>query len=208
MTQAKTKKQQQGDASRELILDATERLIRTRGYAATSISDVCKACDLPASSIYWHFGSKEGVLAAVMDRGATRFFAAIPQRGDTSDTGVERQLAVTGRLLAQHPDFLRLFYLLSLERSDDPAVVTLVRRVRDTAIAGFRDAVAALLPAGTPPGKADAVIDELTALAVALSDGVFIADHLEPESTDVERMYRRLFQAVSALLPILLEEPQ
>ena len=208
MTQVKTKKQQQGDASRELILDATERLMGTRGYAATSISDVCKACGLPASSIYWHFGSKEGVLAAVMDRGATRFFAAIPQRGDTSDTGVERQLAVTGRLLAQHPDFLRLFYLLSLERSDDPAVVTLVRRVRDTAIAGFRDAIAALVPAGTPPAKADAVIDELTALAVALSDGVFIADHLEPESTDVERMYRRLFQAVSALLPILLEEPQ
>ena len=211
MTQVKTKKQQQGDASRELILDATERLMGTRGYAATSISDVCKACGLPASSIYWHFGSKEGVLAAVMDRGATRFFAAIPQRGDTSDTdetGVEHQLAATGRLLAQHPDFLRLFYLLSLERSDDPAVATLVRRVRDTAIAGFRDAVAALLPVGTPQAKADAVVDELTALAVALSDGVFIADHLEPESTDVERMYRRLFQAVSALLPILLEESQ
>jgi len=211
VTQVKTKKQQQGDASRELILDATERLMGMRGYAATSISDVCKACGLPASSIYWHFGSKEGVLAAVMDRGATRFFAAIPQRGDTSGTvatGVEHQLAATGRLLAQHPDFLRLFYLLSLERSDDPAVVTLVRRVRDTAIAGFRDAVAALLPVGTPQAKANAVVDELTALAVALSDGVFIADHLEPESTDVERMYRRLFQAVSALLPILLEEPQ
>ena len=211
MTQVKTKKQQQGDASRELILDATERLMGTRGYAATSISDVCKACGLPASSIYWHFGSKEGVLAAVMDRGATRFFAAIPQRSDTSGTvatGVEHQLAATGRLLAQHPDFLRLFYLLSLERSDDPAVATLVRRVRDTAIAGFRDAVAALLPVGTPQAKADAVVDELTALAVALSDGVFIADHLEPESTDVERMYRRLFQAVSALLPILLEESQ
>ena len=29
---------------------------------------------------------------------------------------------------------------------------------------------------------------------------------LEPEVTDVERMYRRLFQAVAALMPILLEE--
>jgi AcrR family transcriptional regulator len=114
-----TRKQRQGADSRELILDATERLMGTRGYAATSISDICKACGLPASSIYWHFGSKEGVLAAVMDRGANRFFAAIP-KDDEAD--VEGRLDVTGRLLAQHPDFLRLFYLLSLERSADPAV--------------------------------------------------------------------------------------
>ena len=203
MTQAKTKKQQQGDSSRELILDTTERLMGTRGFAATSISDICKASGLPASSIYWHFGSKEGVLAAVMERGATRFFAAIP-RG--TQVGIEDRFAATARLLARHPDFLRLFYLLSLERSDDPAVAALVRRVRDTAIAGFHDAIAALLPGGTPPAKADRVVGELTALAVALSDGVFIADHLEPDATDVERMYRRLFQAVFALMPILLEE--
>jgi AcrR family transcriptional regulator len=203
VTQTRSRKQIQGDNSRELILDSTERLMGTSGYAATSISDIRKACGLPASSIYWHFGSKEGVLAAVMERGASRFFAAIPQRGEA---GVEDRFAGTARLLAQHPDFLRLFYLLSLECSVDPAVATLVRRVRDTAIAGFRDAIAALVPAGTPTAMADRVVDELTAMAVALSDGVFIADHLEPDTTDVERMYRRLFQAVSALLPILLEE--
>ena len=207
MTQARTRKQLQGENSRELILDATERLMGTRGYAATSISDLCKACGLPASSIYWHFGSKEGVLAAVMERGAARFFAAIPQRDDAAGAGVEQQLAATARLLAQHPDFLRLFYLLSLERSADPTVSALVRQVRDNAIDGFRTAVASLLPADTAPAKADRVVHELAAVAVALSDGAFIADHLEPDTTDVERMYRRLFQAVSALLPILLEEP-
>jgi AcrR family transcriptional regulator len=195
-----TKKQQQGEQSRELILDATERLMATRGYAATSISDIRNACGLPPSSIYWHFGSKEGVLAAVMERGADRFFAAIPTSEDA-----EEQVAVLSRLQAQHPDFLRLFYMLSLERSDDPAVAAVVRRVRDTAIGRFRSAITQLLPADTPPSQADSVVTELTALAVALSDGVFFADHLEPD-TDVERMYRRLSQAVTALIPILLEE--
>jgi AcrR family transcriptional regulator len=196
-----TKKQQQGELSRELILDATERLMATRGYAATSISDIRKTCGLPPSSIYWHFGSKEGVLAAVMERGAARFFAAIPT-GETA----EQQLAVTARLQAEHPDFLRLFYILSLECSDDPAVTQVVRRVRDTAIARFRDAISQLLPAGTPPSKTDRVVTELTAVAVALSDGVFFAEHLETDATDVERMYRRLYQAVAALIPIMLEE--
>jgi AcrR family transcriptional regulator len=195
-----TRKQQQGVQSRELILDATERLMATRGYAATSISDIRKACGLPPSSIYWHFGSKEGVLAAVMQRGADRFFAAIPTSEDA-----ETQLAVLSTLQAQHPDFLRLFYMLSLERGNDPAVAAVVRRVRDTAIARFRNAITQLLPADAQPSKADRVVTELTALAVALSDGVFFADHLEPD-TDVERMYRRLSQAVTALIPILLKE--
>jgi AcrR family transcriptional regulator len=195
-----TKKQQQGEQSRELILDATERLMATRGYAATSISDIRKACGLPPSSIYWHFGSKEGVLAAVMERGADRFFAAIPTSEDA-----EEQLAVLSRLQAQHPDFLRLFYMLSLERSDDPAVAAVVRRVRDTAIGRFRSAITQLLPGDAPPSKADRVVTDLTALAVALSDGVFFADHLEPD-TDVERMYRRLSLAITALIPILLKE--
>ncbi|HYZ69463.1 MAG TPA: TetR/AcrR family transcriptional regulator [Mycobacterium sp.] len=196
-----TKKQQQGAQSRELILNATERLMATRGYAATSINDIRKACGLPPSSIYWHFGSKEGVLAAVMERGANRFFAAIPASED-----VESQLAVVSVLQAQHPDFLRLFYMLSLERGTDPAVTAVIRRVRDTAIRGFRDAITALLPPGVPPAKAQRVITELTAVAVALSDGIFFAEHLEPDGTDVAQMYRRLYQTVTALIPILLEE--
>jgi AcrR family transcriptional regulator len=209
MSTALTKKQQQGEASRESILDATEQLMATRGYAATSISDIRKACGLPASSIYWHFGSKEGVLAAVMERGADRFFAAIPRWDQTAgpdDQKPEAQLAVTAALLAEHPDFLRLFYLLSLERGNEPAVADVVRRVRDAAIDRFRDVIAHLLPEDVPAAKANRVLGELTAFAVALSDGVFFADHLEHDSTDVERMYRHLFVAVSALIPKLLEE--
>ena len=198
---APTKKQQQGEQSRELILDATERLMATRGYAATSISDIRKACGLPPSSIYWHFGSKEGVLAAVMERGADRFFAAIPTSEDA-----EGQLAVLSTLQAQHPDFLRLFYMLSLERGTDPAVAAVVRRVRDTAIRRFREAIKQVLPAGVPASKSDRVVTELTAVAVALSDGIFFAEHLEPGGTDVEKMYRRLYQTLTALIPILLED--
>jgi len=209
MSEPLTKKQQQGLESRELILDATERLMATKGYAATSISDIRNACGLPPSSIYWHFGSKEGVLAAVMERGANRFFAAIPTWDETEvpeEQKPQRQLDITAGLLSQHPDFLRLFYMLSLERSLDPAVGEVVRRVRDTAIARFRDAIGHLLPPTTPKAKAKRVVAELTGLAVAVSDGVFFAAHLEPDSTDVESMYRRLWQAVSALLPVLLEE--
>lgn len=201
MTRAQTKRQQQGESSRGQILDAAERLMSTQGYAATSISHIRAECGLPASSIYWHFGSKEGVLAAVMERGAERFFAQIPRHGD-----LETTRAAAAKLLAEHPEFLRLTYILSLERSADPAVGAAVRRVRDTAIAGFRDVIRQMIPDGVEPEHAERVVAELASFATALSDGVFFADHLEPESTDVDRMYTRMFQAVAALIPILLEE--
>lgn len=209
MTATLTKRQRQGEESRELILDATERLMATKGYAATSISDIRKVCGLPPSSIYWHFGSKEGVLSAVMERGATRFFAAIPTwqtAGEPAAQKLATVMSVTAGLLSQHPEFLRLFYMLSLERSEDPAVGEVVRRVRDTAIARFRDAISHLLPPDVTPPKAERVVSELTAFAVALSDGVFFADHLEPDTTDVDRMYRLLWQALAELIPVLLAE--
>ncbi|MBU8818577.1 TetR/AcrR family transcriptional regulator [Mycolicibacterium goodii] len=201
MSAPRTRRQQQGEDSRALILDATERLMATRGYAATSISDIRKACGLPASSIYWHFGSKDGVLAAVMERGAERFFAAIPTEGDPN-----AQLEVTAALQAEHPDFLRLFYLLSLERGDDPAVTEVMRRVRDTAIARFGEAIRRQLPDGLPPDRRERIVADLTAFAVAQSDGIFFAVHLEPDGTDVARMYQLLWRAVTALIPMLVEE--
>jgi len=197
-----TKRQRQGEDSREVILDATERLMSTQGYAATSISHIRRETGLPASSIYWHFGSKEGVLAAVMERGAERYFAQIPR--DSPD--IETQRAAVAKLMVANPDFFRLMYMLSLERSDHPAVAAAIRRVRDTAIAGFAGVIRQMLPADIAPEKADRVVTELAAVATAMSDGVFFAEHLEPDSTDVDRMYVRLIQAVEALIPILLEE--
>lgn len=197
-----TKRQRQGEDSRAVILDATERLMSTQGYAATSISHIRRETGLPASSIYWHFGSKEGVLAAVMERGAERYFAQIPR----NSPDIETQRAAVAKLLVANPDFFRLMYMLSLERSDHPAVAAAIRRVRDTAISGFANVIRQMLPDDTAPEKADRIVTELAAVATAMSDGVFFAEHLEPDSTDVDRMYVRLIQAVRALIPILLEE--
>lgn len=197
-----TKRQRQGEDSRGVILDATERLMSTQGYAATSISHIRRETGLPASSIYWHFGSKEGVLAAVMERGAERYFAQIPR----NSPDIETQRAAVATLMVANPDFFRLMYMLSLERSDDPAVAAAIRRVRDTAIAGFADVIRPLLPDDLAPDRAKRIVAELAAVATAMSDGIFFADHLEPDSTDVDRMYVRLIQTIQALIPILLEE--
>lgn len=52
-------------AGREAILDATAELIRTKGVAGTSISDIVQASGTSAGAIYHSFSSKQDIVLAV-----------------------------------------------------------------------------------------------------------------------------------------------
>src|SRR3982074_1218923 len=67
-----------GVRSRELVLDAAERLMSEHGYNAATVAALKEAAGIPMSSIYHYFGSKDGVLLAVMERGSRRLFADLP----------------------------------------------------------------------------------------------------------------------------------
>jgi AcrR family transcriptional regulator len=172
---------EQGARSREEILDAAERLMGTRGYAATSISLLAKASGLPPSSIYWHFGSKSGVLGAVVERGALRFFATSapdPSAQPPEPPEPPERLAVlVGRVVAgmrEHPQFLRLIIFLLLGGDGGHHQNEVVARVRTEANRLVRRGLRwAYLPWGEP--LALRVADELTDTAQALFDGVFLA---------------------------------
>lgn len=50
---------------RQAILDAALGLFAARGLRATSIEDICAASGASNGSLYHHFGSKEGIAAAL-----------------------------------------------------------------------------------------------------------------------------------------------
>ncbi|MCO1659798.1 TetR/AcrR family transcriptional regulator [Pseudonocardia humida] len=167
----------QGERSREEILDAAERLMGTRGYAATSISLLAKASGLPPSSIYWHFGSKSGLLGAVMQRGARRFFAAATPDPPASPPEPRERLALlVGRVVSgmrEHPRFLRLVAFLLLGGDGGHDQHEAVAGVRAEARGLVRRGLLwAYLPWGEPLARR--VADELTDTAQALFDGLFL----------------------------------
>lgn len=59
------------------ILDVAEALIQTRGYSAFSYQDISDALGIRKASIHYHFRSKAELAAAVVDRYAARFSAAL-----------------------------------------------------------------------------------------------------------------------------------
>jgi AcrR family transcriptional regulator len=56
-----------GQATRQQLIDAAAAVLHERGYASTSMRAVADQAGLRLSLVHYHFGSKGGLLTAVMD---------------------------------------------------------------------------------------------------------------------------------------------
>jgi AcrR family transcriptional regulator len=56
-----------GAATRERLMRAAERLFAERGIDAVSIRDITNDADANSASIHYHFGSKAGLVAAILE---------------------------------------------------------------------------------------------------------------------------------------------
>lgn len=54
---------------RDGVLDVAARLFREQGYGSVSLRKIAEAAGIKAGSIYYHFGSKDEIIAAVLDTG-------------------------------------------------------------------------------------------------------------------------------------------
>lgn len=63
--------------ARRKLVSAATRLMLARGYAGTSIDDVCAASDVTKGSFFHYFKSKEELGAAVLDRYLGRVHGAM-----------------------------------------------------------------------------------------------------------------------------------
>jgi len=200
---AQTRTQRQGARSRQKILDAAERLMAERGFAATSIAAIRKESGLPASSIYWHFESKDGLLAGVMERGAERWLADFGNPRDLPGDARQRLHAYVERSFSsvetQPPDFLRLSILLALERKEiDRASLDTILRVRAQGRELFGMAIGDAL-SHPDPQIADRIVAECTTFALAFMEGSYVTHFIEPEGTLPDRLATQLEIALVAL---------
>ncbi len=72
------------------LLDATLKVVRTKGYSATRIEDVCAEAGLTKGSFFHHFKSKEDLVLAAAEYWHARsmeLFAAAPYHGAAEALG-------------------------------------------------------------------------------------------------------------------------
>jgi AcrR family transcriptional regulator len=65
---ARTVKHEEREAKRNAILDATQRLVVTKGYERMTIQDILAELRISSGAFYHYFGSKPEVLDALVDR--------------------------------------------------------------------------------------------------------------------------------------------
>jgi AcrR family transcriptional regulator len=66
-----------GARTRQKILDAAARVIRTQGYTACRLADIAKLCGTHQTSVYHYFPSKEALVDEVLRVGVTRTFDTV-----------------------------------------------------------------------------------------------------------------------------------
>lgn len=152
---------------RRTILDAAARILRHNGYKATTLRDIAAAVGIKAGSIYYHFASKDVIVAAVMNdgvervqQGVSRALSGLPATVGPAER-LEAAIAAHLHALLEYSDYtsagLKAF-------TDAPeAVRTAARPVRKRYEAVWDGIVADLVAARLVP---DDVPAETLALAI------------------------------------------
>jgi AcrR family transcriptional regulator len=190
------------------ILDAAERLFVSRGYTATTMEDLSEAADVAVGSIYAHFGGKEGVYSALVDR-ALALDQRYSEEGFAAGNGPLERLVGMGegylRFAREHPAYFRLFRFPppdrpSAEQAPGPAARIAERISAEVA------RMAGLLQEAAEEGVIRPVDPEPMARFMWAAWDWVIAAHLGPANMDISdaEFERMLNQARESLVRGLL----
>lgn len=180
-----------GEVSREKILDSALRLFSERGYAATGVYDIARAARIEKTALYWHFGSKEGLLAAVLDRMDAEFVDDVVKRVAERATDTDERLDVfvkgLRQLVAKRGHLVRLMVSVSIERSQvsgetRAAVQRIFERTRFAVAAGFKQALGVELPD----------VDLIARLCLAYLEEAAVRGQVDPRGVELERFFAHL----------------
>jgi AcrR family transcriptional regulator len=172
-----------GERRREQIIDAASTVFAEFGYAGGSVRTIADRVGVSPATLLQHFGSKEGLLMAVLKEWDRRTIEA----GLTDVSGLDYFRRMP-QVMASHLDrrgLLELFTTIAAETTSPthPAREFIQRRYannRATLSTHLREAVAA----GDIASLSDAEIDQEVRLMDAVLDGIGLQWLLDP-STDV-----------------------
>jgi TetR/AcrR family transcriptional regulator, cholesterol catabolism regulator len=127
------------------LLDEAARLFRMRGFEGTSMRDIARAVGMLPGSLYWHFETKEALLAAVYVKGVRQISGMVQAAVDTQDDPWERlEAACVAHLEAILHDDDYAQVVIRVRPADAPVVQESLVELRNGYEALFTRLVAAL----------------------------------------------------------------
>ncbi|HMJ10113.1 MAG TPA: TetR/AcrR family transcriptional regulator [Polyangiaceae bacterium] len=182
----------------EQLLDAAIELIATHGYAGMSVDALCRKAGVVKSGLYWHYGSKEGVLLAALERVTSEwiegFEDSVHQGGEALER-LDRTLAGLQRRIIESPEGLAVMLVVLLERSAaDPEMRELLQRqlarVHGAVMGSIVDALGFDLPDK----------EVIASLMLAMFHGSFVSYMARQDKAYLERMFGGMREALVLLI--------
>lgn len=182
---AKTsRRHRQGIESRERILQAALDVSRERGYAGLTIGAISKRAGLPSSSVFWHFQSKDDLIAEALEAG----YAGLPSDLTTWEQGfggrdayeqIAARLALSVAHITDPSTFWRLSLMVSLqENPEGNAAREAVKHYREDYLTGLTAWLRRILPPAAAEQRV--LVRHLAQGYLALVDGLFISRSADP----------------------------
>ena len=136
------------DTQRELILARAAELFAERGYSATSMNEVARACGVSKASLYHYVDDKYRLLVEITQGHIDRLRALVADEADQTATSPDARLReLIVRFMAAYADAQAEHRVLTEDVRFLPAADR--RRVLDgerKVVAAFADAIAAVRP--------------------------------------------------------------
>jgi AcrR family transcriptional regulator len=83
---ASSKRVQQGEATRAVLIETAQRLFAEHGYAATSTTDIVTAAEVTRGALYHHFEDKEDLFRAVLEATEAQLLQQVAATAATAAT--------------------------------------------------------------------------------------------------------------------------
>ncbi|MHA7652830.1 TetR family transcriptional regulator [Mycobacterium sp. ML4] len=183
----------QSAQTRKRLIDAASELFAEQGYAGTSILHIAERSGISRGSVAWHFGSKDGLLWAVVEEAFAQWETTVlvPDVGDAIGLdAVRAALRSHRRFLEGDTARLRLFYVLMFDAigpRDD-------LRVRFAQLhTHLRNLCEKWIAAGQKAGeiRADADPRAVVTVLIGAVGGIAYQRLIDPE-LDLDPLYRSL----------------
>jgi AcrR family transcriptional regulator len=174
-------KPRKGDEREQAILDTAERLMTEHAFAELTVEAIARGAGIGRSALYFYFGSKQEVLAALVARttaalndGAGRFFtdSTLPV-----DVALERAMQHTAAMWREHGAVARA----AVEQSH---AIPAVREMWEATVERFARSAATLIAREAPPGG-DALV--VARALIWMTERSFYALSRSPHDADDER---------------------
>ena len=191
-----SRKTARGEATRRRILDAAIALICERGYSGTSVDSVCKRAGVVKTALYWHFGSKAGLLAAIIGEITEQWVDDLELKASAGANPIERldaMLAGFRSMITKREHSLQIVAAIVAEPANiDEEVMDAVRWLNEhglsTIAKGFEESI------GVPVPTARLLAHTIT----SLMHGIHRQHVVQPGGVDLDAYFYDMKRTVLA----------